>query len=77
MIRAKIPAHGVAPKHEHALNRVTVFLTDQEFRVTDSQGNVALVKHKAGDASWGTPITHTEENLSDQPFEVIAVELKN
>jgi len=77
VIRVKIPPHGVAPKHEHAVNRVTVFLTDQDFRVTDSQGKVASVKHKAGDAAWGTPITHTEENLSDQPFEVIAIELKN
>ena len=77
VLRVKIPAHGVTPKHEHALNRVTVFLTDQDFRVTDGAGKVNLVKHKSGEAIWGTPITHTEENLSDQPFEVVAVELKN
>ncbi len=77
VLRAKIEPHGVAPMHEHALNRVTVFMTDQEFRVTDSQGKVDIVKHKAGETIWGTPITHTEENLSDQPFEVIAVEIKN
>jgi hypothetical protein len=62
--------------HEHAVNRVTVFLTDQEFRVTDPQGNVSVVKHKAGDAVWGTPISHREENVSDQAFEVVAVEIK-
>jgi hypothetical protein len=77
VLRAKIEPHGVTPMHEHSLNRVTVFLTDQDFRVKDSTGKVDIVKHKAGDAVWGTPITHTEENLSDQPFEVIAVELKN
>ena len=77
VLHAKIEPHGVALLHEHSLNRVTVFLTDQEFRVTDSQGKVDIVKHKAGEAIWGTPITHTEENLSDQPFEVVAVELKN
>jgi len=77
VLRAQIEPHGVAPMHEHGLNRVTVFMTDQEFRVTDSHGKVDVVKHKAGEAIWGTPITHTEENLSDQPFEVIAVEIKN
>lgn len=76
VLRAKIEAHGIAPLHQHSLNRVTVFLTDQVFRVTDSQGKASIVKHRAGEAIWGTPITHTEENLSDQPFEVIAVELK-
>jgi len=77
VLRAKIEPHGRTPMHEHSLNRVTIFLTDQEFRVTDSHGKIDIVKHKAGEAVWGTPITHTEENLSDQPFEVIAVELKN
>ncbi len=76
VLRARIEAHGVAPMHEHSRNRVTVFLTDQDFRVTDQQGKVSTVKHKAGDAIWGTPITHKEENISDQPFEVVAVELK-
>ena len=77
VIRAKVEPHGATPMHEHSLNRITVFLTDQEFRVTDSHGKVDIVKHKAGDAAWGGPVTHTEENLSDQPFEVIAIELKN
>jgi hypothetical protein len=77
VLRVKIEPHGVAPLHEHSVNRITVFLTDQQFRVTDSHGKVDMVKHKAGEAVWGTPITHTEENLSDQPFEVVAVELKN
>ncbi len=76
VLRVKIEGHGVAPMHEHSVNRVTVFLTDQEFRVKDSNGKVDTVKHKAGDALWGTPTTHTEENLSDSPFEVLAVELK-
>ena len=55
VLRATIPAHGATPMHEHAVNRVTVFLTDQDFRVTNPQGKVAVVKHKAGEAIWGTP----------------------
>jgi hypothetical protein len=31
VLRVKIEAHGAAPMHEHSLNRVTVFLTDQSF----------------------------------------------
>jgi len=77
VLRVKIEGHGVAPMHEHSLNRVTVFLTDQDFSTKDSTGKAATSKHKAGEAIWGTPITHTETNLSDRPFEVVAVELKD
>lgn len=77
VLRVKIGAHQATPMHEHSLNRVTVFLTDQDFRVTDSQGNVSMVKHNAGEAVWGTPLTHMEENISDLPFEVVTVELKD
>jgi quercetin dioxygenase-like cupin family protein len=77
VLRVQIEPHGTAPMHQHSLNRITVFLTDQDFRVTDSNGRAQMTKHKAGDAVWGTPTTHTEENLSNQPFEVVAVELKN
>jgi hypothetical protein len=76
VLRVKIEAHGVTPMHEHSVNRVTVFLTDQEFRVKDSHGKIDTVRHKAGDAVWGTPTIHMEENLSEKPFEVLAVELK-
>jgi uncharacterized RmlC-like cupin family protein len=77
VLRVKIEGHGVAPMHEHSLNRVTVYLTDQDFSAKDSHGNATTAKHKAGEALWGTPITHTETNLSDQPFEVVVVELKS
>jgi hypothetical protein len=36
-----------------------------------------MMRHKAGDAVWGTPTTHTEENPSNHPFEVVAIELKS
>jgi uncharacterized RmlC-like cupin family protein len=77
VLRVKIEAHGTAPMHEHSLNRVTVFLTDQEFRVKDTHGKNEIMKHRAGEAVWGTPTTHTETNLSNHPFEVVAIELKS
>ena len=39
-------------------------------------GQGQAVEHKAGDVAWGTPIEHTEQNLSDQPFEAVTVEIK-
>jgi uncharacterized RmlC-like cupin family protein len=77
VFRAHLEPHVSGPLHEHSLNRVMVFLTDQDFRSTDSNGKVELIKHQAGDAIWRTSLIHTEENVSDQPFEVIAVEIKN
>ena len=77
VLRVKIGPHETAPMHEHALNRVVTYLTDQDFQVTSADGKVEHVQHKAGDASWGPPAKHKEENLSDKPFEVLVVELKS
>ncbi len=77
VLRVKIGAHETAPMHEHALNRVTVYLTDQNFQTADADGKVLSVQHKAGEAVWGTPLTHKETNSSDKPFEAIVVELKS
>jgi hypothetical protein len=77
VLRVKIGGHEVAPLHEHSLNRVTVYLTDQTFRVTGADGKTDSVHHKAGEAAWGTPLTHKEENSSDQAFEALVVEIKD
>jgi hypothetical protein len=59
------------------LNRVVVYLTDQNGRMTTPDGKVDTAQHKAGEASWGGPVKHQEENLSDKPFEAVVVELKS
>jgi hypothetical protein len=74
--RVHVEPHGVTPMHEHQLNRVTVLLTDEDFTAKDAQGKVTTTKKKAGEASWGTALTHTEQNLSNEPFEAITIELK-
>ncbi|HEY1948232.1 MAG TPA: hypothetical protein VGG97_14575 [Bryobacteraceae bacterium] len=76
VVRVHVEPHGTTPMHEHALDRVTILLTDQDFSAKDSQGKVTMSKHKAGEAIWGTPLTHTEKNLSNEPFEAISIELK-
>lgn len=77
VIHARFGPHESTPLHEHTLNRVTVFLTNSKIRVTGADGKVTMTERKAGDAVWSTPATHQEENLSDRPFEVIAVEIKD
>lgn len=63
--------------HEHALNRVVVYLTDQDGTMTSADGKTERSVHKAGDVVWGGPAKHSEANLGSGPFEVIVVELKN
>ena len=77
VMRVKFPAHGSVPEHEHALNRVVVYLTDQDSKLTTPDGKVEESKHKAGQASWGGPTRHKEENVLDTPVEVIVVEFKS
>ncbi len=76
VLRVRIEPGGIAPMHQHFVDRVTVFLTDQDFRSKDSTGKVEVSKHKAGDVVWGTPLRHTEENVSKNQFEVVTVEIK-
>jgi quercetin dioxygenase-like cupin family protein len=77
VVHVTVGAHEAIPMHEHSLNRVTVFLTDQTDLVTGSDGKADTLRHKAGEAAWATPVTHKEENLDDKPFEVVIVEIKS
>jgi quercetin dioxygenase-like cupin family protein len=77
VIRVKMPPHHKVPLHEHLLNRVVVYLTDQNGSMTTPDGKTDIAQHKAGEASWGAPTKHREENLQDGPFEAVVVELKN
>jgi quercetin dioxygenase-like cupin family protein len=77
VIRVKMAPHHKVPLHEHLLNRVVVYLTDQNGSMTTPDGKTDTVQHKAGEASWGAPTKHSEENLQNIPFEAVVVELKN
>jgi quercetin dioxygenase-like cupin family protein len=63
VLRVRYGAREKGSKHEHILNRVVVYVTDQ------SNG-------KAGEVHVSGAMTHSEENSLDQPVERIAVELK-
>ncbi len=55
---------------------VGVFLTDGHFRFTYPDGKTEEIEGKAGQALFFDTFAHLPENLSDRPFEAIAVELK-
>ena len=77
VLRVRIGPHESTPRHEHVLNRVVTYLTPQHFRIESADGHSEESSHEAGDMSWGERATHRETNLSDQPFEVVVVELKD
>jgi len=76
VLRVKMAPHRKVPEHEHQLNRVVVYLTDQNGTST-VDGKTTTSEHKAGDVSWGGAMKHSEANLMDKPFEAVVVELKN
>ena len=77
VIRVKMAAGRKVPLHEHTLNRVVVYLTDQNGSMTTSDGQTTTAQHKAGEYSWGAPVKHTEQNNMDHAFEAIVVEFKS
>jgi quercetin dioxygenase-like cupin family protein len=45
-------------------------------RMTSAEGSSEVVEMKAGDVAWADADEHLPENLSDEPVEVVLVELK-
>lgn len=76
VLRATYGAHETGALHQHDRDRVTVYLTDSELRVTAPDGKAQTLRTTPGQVGWGTVARHQEYNASDRPFEVIAVELK-
>jgi quercetin dioxygenase-like cupin family protein len=76
VFRVRYGPHDKGVMHEHTLNRVVTFITDGNMKVTTPDGESKILKTTAGDLTWGGPAKHTEENLSDQLFEVVVVEFK-
>ncbi|MGA2328262.1 MAG: hypothetical protein ABSH05_18440 [Bryobacteraceae bacterium] len=78
VLRAHFGPHETSAKHQHVRNRFTVMLTDADLRPKTEDGQVRVLTGKAGDLSWveGGGPPHIEQNASDNPFEVIAIEIK-
>ena len=76
VLRARYGPKETGAVHEHTRDRVTVFLTPAELRAASPDGTVEIIRRNASDVGWGTVSRHSEVNLRDAVFEVIAVELK-
>jgi len=61
--------------HSHK-DSVAVLLTEGNFNMTLADGSVINDQQGAGSASWADAGDHLPENLSDQPAEVVLIELK-
>lgn len=75
VLRIKVGPKEKSIMHQHP-NAVAIFMTDVNGKFTFPDGKSEAVTSKAGEIRWTPAITHLPENASDQPFEVILVELK-
>ena len=75
VLRIKVGPHEKSIMHRHP-NAVAIFLTDASGRFNFPKGPAQDFTSKAGQVLWTPGIVHMPENTTDQPFEVILVELK-
>ncbi|MDB5295489.1 MAG: secreted protein, partial [Phycisphaerales bacterium] len=76
IVRLRLPAHEMTPMHSHP-DRVVVYLTDVKVRISLPDGSEGDADVKGGTAYWSTATVHAGENTSDQPWEIVEVELKS
>lgn len=75
VLHVKVGTHEKSIMHRHP-NAVAIFMTDTNGKFTFPDGTTQDAVRKAGDVLWTPAVTHSPENVGDQPFEVILVELK-
>ena len=63
------------PMHSHP-NYVVFTLRAFKARIRLKDGTQRISQHKAGEAYWNAPITHSVENLGRTPIHNLVVELK-
>ena len=76
VIRIRYGPGEKSEMHYHP-ESVIVFRTDAEVRFSYPDGSSEEINGTAGDVISLPATTHLPENLSNQPFEVIQVELKS
>ena len=75
VLRVKYGPHEKSVMHSHPAT-VAVFLTDGHYRFTYPDGRTEEIRTQAGQVQHFAAFQHNAENLSAQPFELIAIELK-
>jgi quercetin dioxygenase-like cupin family protein len=79
VLRVTIGPHERLAMHTHPqTGAVLVQLTDQNLRLTTSDGTARISHYAAGEVRWvGPGAAHQDENLSEAPLKFIRVELKS
>ncbi len=77
-IRVTVGPHEKLKMHKHpATGAVVVYLSDQDMRQFHADGQSHESHFKAGTVRWvAADAAHQDENLSDKPFRLIRIELK-
>ena len=75
VLRITYGPHEKSVMHEHPAG-VWVLLTDERMKFTLPDGETKEEHGKVGDTGWADAGKHLPENLSDQAFETILVEMK-
>jgi quercetin dioxygenase-like cupin family protein len=75
VLRISYGPHEKSEMHSHP-PMIAVFFTDQQSRHTFADGKSEELSGKAGEVRYMEAWEHNPENLSDKPFELIALELK-
>lgn len=75
VLRIKYGPHEKSVMHRHP-NAIAIFVTDATGKFMFPNGTTQEFTSKAGQTQWTPAGLHLPENTSDQPFEVILVELK-
>ena len=74
VVRVRVVGHEKLQARQRK-DRVLVWLTNAEHQRTEA-GRTERIGRKAGEVAWRAASTHEIENLSDEPVEVVIVELK-
>ena len=77
-IRVTVGPHEKLTMHKHpATGAVVIYLSDQDMRQFHADGTSKESHFKAGTVRWVPPdAAHQDENLSDKPFRLVRIELK-
>jgi quercetin dioxygenase-like cupin family protein len=75
ILRVHYGAHEKSIMHSHPAT-VAVFLSDGKGKFTSPGGKVQDFVVKAGDAMYSAASSHLPENTSDQPLDLVVIELK-
>jgi mannose-6-phosphate isomerase-like protein (cupin superfamily) len=75
ILKAHYGPHEKSVMHSHPAT-VAVFLTDAKGQFNFPGGKTQSFSVKAGDSQYAPANTHLPENTSDEPMDVIVIELK-